>query len=257
MSDRRAGKRQSFDETADALPSFQNGLANDPALRADIFFGLEKSSFDRQSYDPQTMDWRNRINAPLVRRQGKWNSCLSCASVATVEARRQIGNHPARLLSPGFLHSCIGGIHTSEEVPFYPKLLDQGQQSGMAISNDQSFPVDATTCAISERARYTSHRWVTGIEAILDDLNANGPLIAVMLIDGDFARHTGSAIYGDGDPDRGTQRHAVIVLGYDLPSNFAIIQNSMGTDWGVEGIGRIRIGTGGLLTRRSGIAISI
>lgn len=239
----------SFYELANAAPNFQPPADDDPAsqnLFSDVLADVEPALLHR------TWNWRDHMVLPHARNQGRWNACVSFAAAAMIEARRRLLLHMPTRLIPGHIHNCSLGIN-SPVTPSNPtQVLNACTAIGAASGQDDSMPVAAGVCASTSLVRISGWEWIMGRNNILNKLVTDGPMLVTMTVDLSFFNDRDGAVYSLPANPGQTLLHAVLLVGYDVDQGWASVLNSAGADWGVGGFGRVAIGSGGLITARSG-----
>ncbi len=198
-------------------------------------------------------DWRDKIVMPEVEFQ---KNCYTCTSFA-VSGAAQIASliadpsHPI-VVSPGYLHTCIGQDEVSDpqticQTPVDAKRLlcamrDQGYATGPS-----PYPCSPGACSTFTVTRHLSA--VTEVTATVSPKQQllSGPLIANMQIGEDFFRYTTavSPAYSPSPNNKQSYLHCICVIGFN--ESGWIIRNSLGPDWGDgTGHGTAAYGTCGL-----------
>ncbi|MCI3878466.1 C1 family peptidase [Acinetobacter higginsii] len=208
------------------------------------FFGLR--NFSLQQISNQQVDWRTSGAVSTPKDQGDTNLCSSYALVAVVEALNFLKNHTKISLAPGFIHSCLLGLHDSQGV-MLSSVIQAAAAHGIAYSflGDTPFPLNQCTTGNTFSVRKAVP--ISGQNEAMHILSTQGPIAATLLIDPSFMNLRAQQIYIFQENDY-QSLHSVAVIGYDLPQSCWIIANSFGTDWSDHGFGLIAFGTGGILT---------
>lgn len=249
---------RSFEATAKALAKFERQRFSDPKRSGDYKAVPRDNVQVFELRQESRWNWLDRGVNVTIRNQRDWQACASCASVSAIEARRQVAGVRSRTLSAGFIHKCLMGITDLETGSEISELLGRVRNHHVAVDDNPSFPVPDTVCAIADRIGISDFRWVSELDDVLNGVVRRGPMIGYLAIGKTFARHRGNGIFSS-PPPAGSGDHAILLLGYDMtpPTPYLIIQNSMGIDWGVGGIGKVALGNGGLLTDSSAIDITL
>jgi hypothetical protein len=163
-----------------------------------------------------------------------------------IEARRRRVLNSSTRLVPGHIHNCSLGITSSTASAPVGDVLQACVSRGVAVGDNDGLPVAPSLCASPHVVRLSSWGWETGLNNILNRLVSYGPMLATMNVDQSFFNMRGPGVY-DASQAPGAQLvlHAVLLIGYDVDAGWAEFLNSAGSDWGVNGIGRARIGGAG------------
>ena len=178
------------------------------------------------------IDWRHQHTIVA----GDQESCESCTSFAVAAAITLQGKIVGKqlLISPGYLHTCLG--HQSENDarvicatavdPHW--LLHHLRDVGWQPQAEQSYPYPPSACRIGGRPERL--RSVTPISSGQQAKRAleKGPLVVEMRAPPSFFTFTGK-LYRDA-VRHDHPLHTVCVIGYD--DDGWIILNSKGTTWG-------------------------
>lgn len=208
---------------------------------------------------PETFDWRNKDGYDWltpVKDQGACGSCWAFASVAGVEAKIKIVRNDPYFnvdLSEQDLVSC--GVPKG----YYPDDPDAGGCGGAYVSDalryikytgitdELCFPYTASDSPCKDKCPWWLRRvwkidsfgYVPGDrEVIKEYLVEKGPIVAVV--------DWGTAYYDSNGILRckgtSSERHAVLIVGYNDTGGYWIIKNSWGTGWGESGYGKVGYG---------------
>lgn len=246
------GASKSYAELARSARLFGPSADDDPGADAQLAWALEGTPVELAH---RAWDWRDHIELPRIRNQRAWNACFSFATAAMIEARHRIKLARQTALIAGYVHNCILGITDPRQATGAVDVLDGCRDIGIAEGPEEPLPVRASTCGSPNRVRIAGWEWIQGRNGILNDLVANGPLVVSMFVGDDFFEFEGSGIYQLAAGP--SLLHAVLLVGYDVDGGWALVQNSGGADWGVGGVGKVRIGSGGLIDPRSGAAAGV
>lgn len=253
MTKRVAARKR---ERAPAVPRSLAPLAR--AMRK--FISPSDQRFDAENFETLELDrpgapGQNRVSwleqgLSPVRDQGTHNTCTSFAIAGAAEFQQRRHHNQDVQLAPGFIHRCLGGL---SDVQGYAPLeaLESCAQFGIALGSLGDYPYPLTKCNVPTRMPIAGHGWVPGPNHALDRVAIHGPVIADLAIERvSFLALRKDAIYQT-PQSASLILHSVIVVAYDFLQGWALIQNSLGTDWCDGGFGLIRLGTGGgFLTQR-------
>lgn len=202
---------------------------------------------------PAKLDWRaNGGNfVTSVKNQGGCGSCVSFATIGTIEARMNVAcrrTNAAPDLSEAHLFYCGCGNCCGTGWNFAPA-LNFCKSTGFAL--ESSFPYTPANQPCKSGVPIAGK--ITGFTTALsaaDRRNAiasGGPVVAGMAVYQDFFayrsgvyRHVSGGLAG---------YHAVSVVGYDDAGKFWIAKNSWGTGWGEAGFFKIAYGDSGIDTQ--------
>ena len=195
---------------------------------------------------PPSIDWRNKGGdwTTSVKDQGSCGSCVSFATVGTLEARINIACNNANLdrdLSEAQLFYCGCGNCCGSGWNF-PPALNFCQNTGIALESSFPYTPGNQPCksGLTPYAKITS--W-TAIMAVADRKNTlatKGPMVAGMAVFQDFFSYT-SGVYRHVTGSLAGY-HAIGVVGYDDAQQCWICKNSWGTGWGDSGFFKIGYG---------------
>lgn len=195
---------------------------------------------------PAAIDWRNNggdYTTP-IKDQQSCGSCVSFATIATIESRMNIACKNPNLdpnYSEAFLFYCGCGNCCGTGWNFAPA-LDFCKNTGVA--QDSAFPYTPANqpckAGVTPAFKITSWASVLSIADRKNTIAAKGPVVAGMEVYEDFSfYHTGVYKHTTG-AFRGY--HAVSVVGYDDNLQCWIVKNSWGSGWGDNGFFKIAYG---------------
>jgi hypothetical protein len=131
--------------------------------------------------------------------------------------------------------------------------LERIRDDGVALGENDHFPVADVVCASSNLYQIQDCGWVVGRNAILNELVQRGPILTTMRVEEPSFRNAGDEVYvmpGGGQ----AFDHAILLLGYDAEAGWVRFLNSFGPGWCEGGVGRARFGSGGLFVDYSAAA---
>lgn len=196
---------------------------------------------------PASVDWRNRNGNWIspVKNQLDCGSCVSFATVATVESRIKIEcDDPGRDVdfSEAHLFFCGCGACCDPGWNFAPA-LDFAQDTGLALDSAWPYQDQNQPCRQDVQPVFKITSWKRALTTAerKESLAKHGPMVAGMKVFNDFFDY-GGGVYSPGTNASGGY-HAVSVVGYDDAQGCWICKNSWGTGWGEAGFFRIAYGT--------------
>jgi len=232
------------------------GLKVPPGESERIESELSSITTEIRAFAPER-DWRSVDNKnwiTSIKDQGDCGSCVSFATVATIEAQARIEHKEPTWnvdLAEAELFFCGAGRACGQG--WWPtNALQYATSTGVA--EETCFPyqdhdMDCNTC--SDRAdrllKVGSWDEVVGINQRKGWLDTNGPMIACMAVYRDFFaykrgvyRHVAGELAG---------YHAVSCIGYSEEEDCWICKNSWGEQWGDGGFFKIAYGEAEMDTR--------
>ena len=196
---------------------------------------------------PAAIDWRNNGGnfVTSIKDQLSCGSCVSFATVATIESRIRIACKNANLnvdLSEAQLFYCGCGNCCGTGWNFAPA-LDFAKNTGLVIDSAFPYTPGNQPCKPSLPAPYAKLTAWQQVLAVADRKNVlatKGPVVAGFEVFQDFyAYKTGVYKHVTGVSEG---YHAVSVVGYDDAQGCWICKNSWGPGWGDNGFFRIAYG---------------
>jgi C1A family cysteine protease len=221
--------------------------ATEKAIKAVESLQSKLSSKFAESFSaPAAIDWRNNGGdyTTSVKDQASCGSCVSFATIATIESRMNIACRNPNLdpnYSEAFLFYCGCGNCCPSGWNF-PPALDFCKNTGVAL--DSAFPYtpgnQPCKAGVTPSFKITSWASVLSIADRKNVIATKGPVVAGMEVFEDFSYyHTGVYKHTSG-ASRGY--HAVSVVGYDDNLQCWIVKNSWGPGWGDNGFFKIAYG---------------
>lgn len=218
-------RSQGISERADILPTY-DGIFKE--------FGIDRGI-------PRTASWLDHAALPFAVNQSPWNTCVSHSIATLMEFMANLRGDPQMYDAERF-HQCEMGNSCENPLGSISEPL--------LASRDQGFPVESfdfepgDDCHARRPTSVQTHR-VWGIRDVYEVkriVAEQSPVIVNMLAEwGRFSRYNDFSIYRDGTGVRDLS-HAILIVGYDDDEKCWIIQNSFGTKWGQQGLGRIAYG---------------
>ena len=215
---------------------------------------------------PTTYDWRTSTDGirckPAVQNQGACGACYAFATASCITARTCIASAasgPVELSHQNILAcnkrttACNGGIldisfNYAEEYGIVPLSCQPYAES--STPDTQSTPSQACSATCTASGPYTRTFCKKGTSVLLytkdrikNEIYARGPVASSMTVWSDLTSYK-SGIYKQSSGSR-QGGHAILLVGWGLDSatstNYWIVQNSWGADWGESGYFRIDI----------------
>ena len=195
-------------------------------------------------------DWRNSDGASYVtaiRDQGGCGSCVSFATVATIESQALIEFKAptwAVDLSEAELFFCGGakcadGWWPPEALKYAAAEAGLGDEACMPYNaQDQACNIAADKPA--RMLRVGDWQEIAGVDQRKGWLDSTGPLVACLAVYEDFF-HYGGGIYQHATGDL-VGYHAVSCVGFNDTEKYWLCKNSWGADWGDGGFFKIAYG---------------
>lgn len=210
------------------------------------------------SRDWRSVDGANYVTA--IRDQGGCGSCVSFATVATVEAQARIERKRPTWdvdLSEAELFSC-GGAKCANG--WWPALA-LAYATDKGISDEACMPYEdrdqpCNVCADKADRMLQVGEWkeVAPVEARKVWLDEKGPMVACLAVYKDFMSY-GGGIYRHATGElRGY--HAVSCVGFDDHEGYWLCKNSWGPQWGHDGFFKIAYGEAEIDTRFAMFGVS-
>lgn len=201
---------------------------------------------------PAAVDWRNNNGNWMtpIRDQQSCGSCVSFATLATVEARVKIECRNASLqpdYSEAFLFFCGCGNCCGTGWNFAPS-LDFCRDRGIATEASWPYQPQNQPCRnVPTIGKITSWKRALSMDERFESIARHGPMVAGMRVYADFMIYKSGIYRRTSNVHRGY--HAICVVGYDKRQRYWICKNSWGTNWGESGYFRIGFGESEIDTR--------
>jgi C1A family cysteine protease len=208
---------------------------------------FEKSANDQ--FDWRDVDGINWLGP--VMNQGNCGSCVSFATIATLEAQiavstKQPWHHPS--FSTQALFACGGG--SCDRGWFPNSAASYVVKKGVVDSACLPYSSGSTgadvqcreTCNDAGKRTYKAMEtfksgWLgTSTSDVIEKLK-QGPLMVTMTVYKDFPAYAGGIYKATSNESLGG--HAISLVGYNASERYWIIRNSWGEDWGENGFARI------------------
>jgi hypothetical protein len=224
---------------------FLAGAADDPPGSKKNFKTLKGVDLEAAVEPvPSHIDWSQQGFVSQARDQADSGSCVSHAACAAAEARRLVANLAPVTLAPRSLHLCLIGLDF-QQAASRARLLETVQTKGLPVdSGSDSLMFERAHCpADGQIARLPLTQFFDFPDSISAkrELASNGPIVAHMMAHEDFFRqYVGTFDVYRADPlSSSLGKHAVCIVGYDNFSACWIGLNSLGQQWGNQGLFRI------------------
>lgn len=205
---------------------------------------------------PSSIDWRNidgKSYVTKVKNQGDCGSCVSFATIATIESiarRHAMSPDPSSvlpLLSEASLHFCAGNQCNGWNLK---KAFEYCKETGVVPESYFPYkggyePCNPTTEWETVRTKIKSYHEITSSKEMIDWLAKKGPLATRFNVYSDFYSYK-KGIYKKTPSAKYEGGHAILCVGYDLNNSAWICKNSWGNKWGEQGYFRIAMGECGI-----------
>jgi len=214
----------------------------------------KKIPFKNRKNIPNYWDWRNKSIVSPVKNQGKCGSCWTFSTTGAIEAHYALLNNvTAPILSEQQLvdcaqafdnHGCRGGLpsHAFEYIKY---------NQGLQFESDYSYEAKDGVCRYNLTKPHVqvvsgAYNITLGDEIELrDSLFEFGPVSITFQVVGDF-RDYKTGVYSSKNCKNSTMdvNHAVLAVGYGTENgtDYWIVKNSWGADWGDQGYFKIERG---------------
>jgi len=198
---------------------------------------------------PATFDWRDKGVVTPVYNQGQCGSCWAFSATENIESVWKLAGHTLTDLSMQQIVDCDttdSGCDGGDLPTAFAYVISQG---GMDDLNDYPYTGEDGTCSFKQSevaAKITGWEYATqnSDEKIMQQyLVAHAPL-AICVDASTWQNYNGGIItpdWGCGD----SLDHCVMATGYGTQqgTNYWIVRNSWGTDWGISGYLYIQMGS--------------
>lgn len=180
----------------------------------------------------QKTDWRDH-HPVEVHDQGACESCTSFAVASAITLQAKI-DRKQLIISPGYLHTCVGHQHESDANLICATAIDPSwllhrlRDDGWHPQAPGSYPYPPAACQVGGRPeRLRSVTPIGSVDAAKRALG-KGPLVAELRVPPSFFVFTGKLYRASVEHDH--PLHTVCVIGYN--DDGWIILNSKGAKWG-------------------------
>lgn len=195
---------------------------------------------------PASIDWRNNGGdwTTSIKNQQTCGSCVSFASIATIESRAKIACRNASLqpdYSEAYLFYCGCGNCCGSGWNF-PPALNYCKDTGVALDSDFPYTPGDQPCKPGVMPQFKITAWssVLPVDERKQIIATKGPVVAGMAVFSDFYSYkTGVYKHVTGVLEG---YHAVSVVGYNDAQQCWIAKNSWGEEWGEQGWFKIAYG---------------
>ncbi|CAO2147726.1 unnamed protein product [Urochloa humidicola] len=200
------------------------------------------------SEDQQAVDWRKRGAVTAVKNQGSCGCAWAFSVVAAMEGIHQISTGNLVSLSEQQLVDCSinlgnNGCHGGTMTRAFQYVVSNG---GLTFEDDYPYNGSQGMCkSVQPAVTIIGFQDVrSGDEAILAAAVANQP-VSVAVDANNFQFYNGG-IFTNDSCGKNLVNHAVTVVGLDIAedgTNYWLLKNSWGTNWGESGYMRLERGT--------------
>jgi cathepsin B len=191
-----------------------------------------------------------------VKNQGECGSCWAFASTTVLETRfcTHSGAKNKPILSPQELVSCCDTDYAFGCDGGDPSWVFRYYMKDTGVVTEDCFPYTAgnkivekctTKCKNGSKKIYYkgkgAHR-ISGVQQMMDEIDKFGPIYASLTVYADFELYRGGIYQHTWGKKEGG--HAIVLYGYGSENgiNYWMGQNSWDTDWGEDGLFRIKFG---------------
>lgn len=202
---------------------------------------------------PTSVDWRNHNGnyTTTIKNQSSCGSCVSFATIATIESRMEIACKNPNLnpdYSEAFLFYCGCGQCCNNGWNF-PPALNYCKNTGVARDSDFPYTPGNQPCKSGVTPQFKITNWtsVLSMAERKSVIAEKGPVVGGLAIYQDFYSYK-SGVYKHVTGNL-VGYHAVSVVGYDDNLGCWICKNSWGTNWGDNGWFKIAYGQAGMDTQ--------
>ncbi|XP_042506263.1 vignain-like [Macadamia integrifolia] len=208
--------------------------------------GFMYEKFDKV---PASIDWRQKGAVTPIKNQGQCGSCWTFSTVVAVEGINQIKTQNLLSLSEQQLVDCdTGDGNQGCNGGLMDRAFEYIKKVG-GITTEESYPYTATntTCAVSKvnapLVTIDGHQNVPPFEISLMKAVANQPVSVAIDASGQAFQFYSEGVFTG--PCGTELDHGVAAVGYGTTvdgTNYWIVKNSWGADWGEQGYIRIQRG---------------
>jgi len=195
---------------------------------------------------PPAIDWRQKGVVSDVKNQGDCGSCWTFSTSGCLESAHAIATGKLVTLSEQQLIDCAGDFNNNGCNGGLPSQAFEYIYYNGGLDTEDSYPYEGE----DDSCRYDPSNIgakVTGIvnitqndeNGLLDAVATVGPVSICFDVADDFMDYSGGVYSSD---ECGSQpsdvNHAVLVVGYNVTSDatdYWIVKNSWGADWGLDG----------------------
>ncbi|KAJ8984252.1 hypothetical protein NQ317_007484 [Molorchus minor] len=207
---------------------------------------LEEEQSHGNNSVPEEFDWRNKEAVTRVKDQEDCGSCWAFSAVGTLESHYFLRTGHLVELSEQNLVDCSteegnGGCNGGySSAAFYYVYLNDG------IAGEKSYPYEAVdqVCQYKDSENVTSIKYFAKVEKGNEEylkaaVATVGPVSVAIDADDGFALYDSGIFYSgccSSDPNKAN--HEVVVVGYgatEKGTDYWIVKNSWGGDWGEKG----------------------
>lgn len=190
-----------------------------------------------------------------VSRQFPFNTCVANAASRAVETLAMRVSGTRTRFDAEELHHCVQGRPLDEGVVDPGQALRSMEQTGFPTAGryDPPNPCPVPKSGLARLGRWSRVRDEADAKSVISE---GMPVLALMTTNRDFMLVKDFRIWRD-LPGALELVHAVLLVGYDDVGQCWELQNSFGTDWGVNGFGRLGYGESSLLADNRHAAFAV
>jgi len=210
-------------------------------------------AYNRRGDYPDTKDWREDGAVTNVKDQANCGSCYAFSAVGNMEGAWFVAHNELVSMSEQQIvdceRDCMIYPGTTEEVcdegcdgGLMPNVYTYGIRVGLVSEEEYPYKGVEQTCKMdSKTPKYHFSKWTwidDNEDALVAGLNDNGPLSVG--VDATYWSFYSGGIY-DNSCSTTTQNHGVLLVGYGVQAGtqYWIVKNSWGEDWGENGYIRL------------------
>uniref|UniRef100_A0A8C5MPE8 Uncharacterized protein n=1 Tax=Leptobrachium leishanense TaxID=445787 RepID=A0A8C5MPE8_9ANUR len=208
---------------------------------------IQRRRFETTGAIPEEVDWRNSGCVTPVKNEGEiCDASWAFSAVGVIETRYCLKHNELISFSEQQLldcnsenDGCCGGSAVN--------VFEYVEYLGLMRSKDYEYAETAFACLYNPEdvvnINITKYYVLSGEENIAKVLAMDGPVAAVIQFSEDFRFYNGG-IYGERDEDcspSGSRSVTVIGYGSECGTDYWILKNSWGNEWGEKGYARVNL----------------
>lgn len=200
-----------------------------------------RPEFEVDQSIPRRWTWRDRGVLGPPSDQHLWETCVSHAFSGQHADVRRIAGRNVRC-DPELFHQCAMGLNCSSGVPSLQKAIETYRARGLPLAGS-GFTVGGACPLVPRVDPPLGAFGMSSADDVKHAIGLRGPVIVVAALEQALVDLRGWAIHHDTGAAPAIASHAMVLVGYDDDAGCWEVRNSGGTDWGVNGIGRIAYGS--------------